>query len=655
MFALDTHQNLPSLSQKVKEGWKTFRYLDQSKLEEMRGVSLKLNGMTFAYSSSRSRTYAVTMLDTPGHVNFWDDVGISLRACELGVIIIDVIEGITSIVAKLLKEMYSNGIPFIIVLNKIDRLILDLKLTPLDAYLKMQSVVDSINTYTHERYSPELGNVMFSSTKFGFVFSIESFVNSFYSYKLKGQSDQLIARLWGQINYRNGSFYQTENLSENIAFIKFILLPIYKVFTHSLSQDPVALKSLILQSFNVTLADDIISKDPQPLLYAVLRSIFPHHCSFIDQIAKLPRNSLQAEANKTLVHVLRHMEYDGELWSLCLIKEGSVKVSQQLYMLDDTIESVEDGVDNDEIPLVTLKKIALLGGRYVLNAEKAVSGQLILMQGFEDNYTKFATLSSDVRSPLPAINYLNQSVFKIALQPQKPSDLPQLLKGLQMANSLYPSLVVKVEESGENVIIGTGELYLDSVMYELRNNFGRIEVKVSSPLVQFTESCRSESFTSIPVKSGNESISISVMAERLDEKIVHDLTHGNLDNSELTNIRKFAKRLRTEYRWDSLAARNCWSLSQCNVFIDDTLPDEVDKALLKKYKQNIIQGFQWATKEGPLADEPIHGCQFKLLDFQIDHSVQSSIVPSQLLPMTRKASLLHCSDDCSTNYTRAYL
>ena len=44
-------------------------------------------------------------------------------------------------------------------------------------------------------------------------------------------------------------------------------------------------------------------------------------------------------------------------------------------------------------------------------------------------------------------------------------------------------LTTKVEESGEHVLIGTGELYMDSVLHDLRNIYSEIEIKVSDPCV----------------------------------------------------------------------------------------------------------------------------------------------------------------------------
>lgn len=82
---------------------------------------------------------------------------------------------------------------------------------------------------------------------------------------------------------------------------------------------------------------------------------------------------------------------------------------------------------------------------------------------------------------------MTQSVLKIAIEPIAPSELPKMLSGLRSINKSYPLVSTKVEESGEHVLIGTGELYLDCVMHDLRKLFSEIEIKVSDPVTKFCE------------------------------------------------------------------------------------------------------------------------------------------------------------------------
>lgn len=77
--------------------------------------------------------------------------------------------------------------------------------------------------------------------------------------------------------------------------------------------------------------------------------------------------------------------------------------------------------------------------------------------------------------------------MKIAIEPLVPSELPKMLEGLRKVIKSYPVLTTKVEESGEHILLGTGELYLDCVMHDLRKMYSEIEIKVSDSSVRFCE------------------------------------------------------------------------------------------------------------------------------------------------------------------------
>lgn len=64
--------------------------------------------------------------------------------------------------------------------------------------------------------------------------------------------------------------------------------------------------------------------------------------------------------------------------------------------------------------------------------------------------------------------------YNFIVEPVNPSELPKMLDGLRKVNKSYPLLNTKVEESGEHVVLGTGELYLDCVMHDLRKMYSEI-------------------------------------------------------------------------------------------------------------------------------------------------------------------------------------
>ena len=77
--------------------------------------------------------------------------------------------------------------------------------------------------------------------------------------------------------------------------------------------------------------------------------------------------------------------------------------------------------------------------------------------------------------------------MKLAVEPLNPAELPKMVEGLRRISKSYPMSTTRVEESGEHVLFGTGELYLDCVMHDLRTVYSDIEVKVADPVVSFCE------------------------------------------------------------------------------------------------------------------------------------------------------------------------
>ena len=130
-------------------------------------------------------------------------------------------------------------------------------------------------------------------------------------------------------------------------------------------------------------------------------------------------------------------------------------------------------------------------GRYNIPVEEVPAGNLVLLGGIDASITKTATIAAmaideDLYIFRP-IKHMTQSVLKVAVEPIQPSELPKMLSGLRSINKSYPLVATKVEESGENVVVGTGELYLDCIMHDLRKLFAEIEIKVSDPVTRFCE------------------------------------------------------------------------------------------------------------------------------------------------------------------------
>ncbi|KAG8934940.1 U5 small nuclear ribonucleoprotein component [Tulasnella sp. 418] len=275
--------------------------------------------------------------------------------------------------------------------------------------------------------------------------------------------------------------------------------------------------------------------------------------------------------------------------------------------------------DEEDMAKAVVDDLGIGESRYIIPASEVPAGNMVLLTGVSASITKTATICTpDLEEPyiFSPIQHITQSVLKIAVEPITPSELPKMLSGLRSINKSYPLVSTKVEESGEHVILGTGELYLDSVMHDLRRLFSEIEIKVSDPVTKFCETVVETSALKCYAETPNKKNKITMIAEPLERGIAEDIESGRVTMKMPAKER--GTFFQEKYQWDLLASRSIWAFGPDdkgpNILLDDTLPSQVDKKLLGTVKEHIKQGFQWGAREGPLCDEPIRNVKFRVLD-----------------------------------------
>ena len=275
--------------------------------------------------------------------------------------------------------------------------------------------------------------------------------------------------------------------------------------------------------------------------------------------------------------------------------------------------------------------VSICHGRHATPVTDAGPGNCVLIEGVGAAVAKTATLCDDASDDPPAIfeplRFDNTAVVKLAVEPLNPAELPKMTEGLRKISKSYPLARTKVEESGEHVIFGTGELYLDCIMHDLREMYSSVEIKVADPVVQFCETVIETSSLKCFSETPNKRNKLTMIAEPLDAGVADAVERGDVRAD--WSKKQVGAYFQTQYDWDLLAARSIWAFGPdalgapstgagcSNVLLDDTLPSEVDKRLLGQARESIVQGFQWGCREGPLCDEPIRGVKFKILDAAI--------------------------------------
>jgi len=155
------------------------RYLDSTEDEQARGITMKSSAIALLHTDDAFRElrrkaavtasdgggggasttpvpYLVNLIDSPGHVDFSMDVATAARLCDGALVVVDAVEGICIQTHAVLKVAWAEGVRPTLVVNKLDRLITELQLTPLEAYHHITRIIEQANVIMSELYTAEL-------------------------------------------------------------------------------------------------------------------------------------------------------------------------------------------------------------------------------------------------------------------------------------------------------------------------------------------------------------------------------------------------------------------------------------------------------------------------------------------------------------------
>jgi len=655
MLVMQTHDLQERLDKRVgRRRDEQLRYTDTHFLERERGVSIKAAPVSLVMQGTRGKSHVLNIIDTPGHVNFVDEVASSLRLVDGVVLVVDVVEGVQINTEQVIKHAVLEDLPMVLVINKMDRLMLELKLPPTDAYFKLKHVVEEVNTVIEntipgrgekKRLSPEKGNVAFACTSMEWVFTLPSFAKMYAETYPKVDAGEFARRLWGDIffNPRSRKFTRKgiEDGSKR-SFVNFVLEPIYKLYSHTISESPEDLGAT-LATLGISLKPSQLKSDAKVLLKLVCAQFFGTADGFVDMIVRhlpSPVEGAQRQLEKyytgpldtAVGQAMSKCDADGPLvvqitklftaadvksfHAFGRIMSGTASPDQPVRVLGEsyTVEDEEDSAAS------TITATYIACSRYNIPVSGVPAGNLVLLSGIDNSIVKTATVISpklpddEAAYIFRPIRHFTESVLKVAVEPVNPSELPKMLEGLRKINKSYPLITTKVEESGEHVVLGTGELYMDCVLHDLRTLYAEMDIKVSDPVTRFCETVTETSAIMCYAITPNKKNKLTMIAEPLDDGIAQDIESGAVKIRD--PIRKVAAFFEEKYDWDKLAARSIWAFGPeemgPNILCDDTLPSTTDKKLLRTVQESVKQGFSWGTREGPLCEEPIRNAKFRL-------------------------------------------
>ncbi|MEM2319171.1 MAG: elongation factor EF-2 [Candidatus Bathyarchaeia archaeon] len=558
-------------------------FLDSWELEQKRQMTVFASNISLAHVY-KGVEYLINLIDTPGHIDFSGAVTRSLRAVDGALVVVDAVEGPMTQTETVLMQALRERVKPILYINKVDRLIKELKLTPEEIQRKFAKIIVRINSII-EKYAPpehkkdwqvkvEDGRVAFGSALHKWGLNLPHM-------KAKGITFRDI------IDAYTGSPEDVANKVEALSKKAPLYEPILDMFCEHLPSplqaQPYRQSQIWPGDINSSVGKAMAKVDANgPLLMCVTTiEVDPH--SGIVAIGRVFSGTV--ERGKTVRLVTSR-------------QKGTI---QQVYM-----SMAADRVIVEKIPA---GNIAALSGLPSIHVGETIAEEGVDVQPFE------------------GLKYVSDPVVTVAVEPENVKDLPLFDKVIHKLTLEDPNLHFKIDkESGQYLLSGMGELHLEVTAYRMQE--AGLKVRMSKPIVIYRETA-GRNYKGPPVmgKSPNKHNRLWVTIEKLPEEVIEAIKSGKINELQTRDERQ--RILTKEFGWTAEDARNVIAIEDTNVLVNRIKGRQYVEEVL----DHVKSGFRDAVMTGVLAKEPMYGLKVNLEDILI-HEDPVHRGPAQILPMT---------------------
>jgi len=569
------------LSEKIAGQALALDYLD---VEQKRQMTVKAANASL-YHEYRGKPYLINLIDTPGHVDFQSKTIRALRVIDGAIVVVDAVEGVMTQTEMYLRVALEERVRPVLFINKIDRLIKELRLSPNEIQQRLVQIVKDVNTLIATYADKEF------------------------------QKAWLLDPMKGQVAF--GSARDRWGLTIPLVQQKGIKFSdIVDIYTKG--KDAVA-ELQKAAPLHEAILDMVVKYVPNPREAQKYRIPKIWHGDLNHEVAKY---MMEADPNGPLVMLINDIRVDPHagLVATGRIYSGTLRAGEEVWLV------------NARVPQRVLQ-VSLYMGPYRELADEITAGNIAAALGLEkarSGETVVAMKYKDSMTPFEKLRMITESVVTVAIEPKNPQQLTKLIDALYKLHLEDPSLIVKInEETGEYLLSGVGTLHIEIALTLLKDLYG-LEVVASPPVIVYRETVRDASQV-FEGKSPNKHNKFYISVAPLNEETIRLMSEGII--TEDMDARERAKILRDQAGWDADEARRIMAIDEnLNMLIDMTSGVQY----LREVRDTIIQGFRLAMREGPLAMEPVRGVKVVLHDAVI-HEDPAHRGPAQIFPAVRNA------------------
>lgn len=554
------------------------RFLDFDEQEQARGITIDAANVSMVHEYHDDE-YLINLIDTPGHVDFGGDVTRAMRAVDGAVVVVCAVEGIMPQTETVLRQALKENVRPVLFINKVDRLINELKLDATELQNRFVKVIASANKLIKNMAPEELKDKWQVRVEDGSV----AFGSAYHNWAINVPIMQET-----EINFNDIYNYCKDDNQKELAD----RVPIHQV-----------------------LLGMVVEHLPSPDISQAYR------------VPTIWSGDLESEEGQTMIKT----DPDGPLavmvTDVSIDKHAGEIATGRVY--GGTLEKGSEIFFVGSHGKNRIQQVGVYMGPERINTDKVPAGNIVAITGAK-NAVAGETIC-DIGRKIQAfegLEHISEPVVTVAVEAKNTKDLPKLIEVLRQVGKEDPTVKVEInEETGEHLISGMGELHLEIIAYRI--NEKGVEIETSEPIVVYRETI---SGTAGPVegKSPNKHNRFYIEIEPLEDEIFQAIQDGSIKEGRVKG-KEMAASL-TELGLPKDQARKVWDVYRRSLFVNMTRGIQY----LDEIKELLMEGFESAMDDGPIAKEKVMGIKIKLMDAKI-HEDAVHRGPAQVLPAIRKA------------------
>jgi elongation factor 2 len=663
------------------------RYTDTRADEQERGVTIKSTGVSLYFELDHEdgkglTPHLINLIDSPGHVDFSSEVTAALRVTDGALVVVDCVEGVCVQTETVLRQALGERIKPVITINKLDRAFLELQQPAEDMYLAFQKHIENVNvlcaTYQDDdlgecTVDPTKGTVAFSAGLHGWAFTLTKFARM-YAKKFGVDVEKMMGRLWGDVYFdpKKKSFITSNTgvapAGLTRAYCMFCITPISKVFENCMTEKYDAVTKM-LSAVGVTLTKDDLQLRQKPLLKRCMQKWLPAHDALLEMLVQhLPspakaqkyrasslytgpdddiwcKGIAACDASGPLMMYISKMiptPDKGRFFAFGRVFSGTVRTGAKVKIMGPNYTQGK----KEDLYVKNVQRTILMMGRKTEAVDSVTCGNTCALVGIDQYIVKSGTIAdadATESHPIVTMKYSVSPVVRVAVAPKNPNDLPKLVEGLKRLSKSDPLVVCSMEESGEHIIAGCGELHIEICLKDLQEDFmNGAPINISDPVVSYRETVTEESSRVVMSKSPNKHNRLYVKALPMGwsedgvDQLCNDIEDGVITADQDAKAR--TRILVDKYGWDKSTTQKIWCFGPDgtgpNIVVDVTVAVQY----LNEIKDSVVAGWQWVSREGPLCDETIRDVRIDMHDVVL-HADAIHRGGGQIIPTSRRVFL----------------